>query len=155
MGETTSARAIAELMGQRLLALDFGGFADLFAEDGVFEYPFLAPGWPPVIHGREAIRAHLVESRRALRSAIELTAVDTTVHETTDPAVLVLEHVASGTTVATGASFEFASGVAVLTVRDGQVARYRDFTNPLGSAAVTGLLPDLVKRLAAQVEAAA
>ena len=140
---------IAELMRQRLSQADLAGFADLFAVDAVFEYPFENPGWPAVIHGRHEIRAHLVESRRDIRSLIEITAFDTVVHETADPEVLVLEHEVTGVTKATGQPFRFASGVGVLTVRDGEAVRYRDYTNPLGSAAATGLLPQLLARLAA------
>ncbi len=148
-----SARQVAELMGERLGATDFSGFADLFAEDGVFEYPFENPSWPPVLRGREEIRAHLVESRRGIRSLIELTGFDTVVHETTDPAVLVLEHEVSGRTIATGEAFRFASGVGIVTVRDGQIARYRDYTNPLGAAKVTGRLAELAAGLAARAGA--
>jgi ketosteroid isomerase-like protein len=143
-------RDIAELMRQRLFQADMAGFADLFAADAVFEYPFEHPAWPPVIHGRDAIRDHLVETRRYLTSLIEITAFDTVVHETADPEVLVLEQEAAGITKATGRPFRFASGIGVLTVRDGEAVRYRDYTNPLGSAAATGLLPELLAGLAAQ-----
>jgi ketosteroid isomerase-like protein len=136
-------RDIAELMRQRLFQADMAGFADLFAADAVFEYPFEHPAWPPVIHG-------LVETRRYLTSLIEITAFDTVVHETADPEVLVLEQEAAGITKATGRPFRFASGIGVLTVRDGEAVRYRDYTNPLGSAAATGLLPELLAGLAAQ-----
>jgi ketosteroid isomerase-like protein len=143
-------RDIAELMRQRLSQADMAGFADLFAADAVFEYPFEHPGWPTVIHGRDEIRDHLVESRRDLTSLIEITAFDTVVHETADPEVLVLEYEVAGVTKATGRPFRFASGVGVLTVRDGEVVRYRDYTNPLGAAAATGQLPRLLAGLAAR-----
>jgi uncharacterized protein len=142
-------RDVAELMRQRLSQADMGGFAELFAADAVFEYPFENPGWPSVIHGRDEIRKHLVESRRDLTSLIEITAFDTVVHETADAEVVVLEHEVAGVTKATGQPFRFASGVGILTVRDGEAVRYRDYTNPLGSAAATGLLPQLLARLAA------
>lgn len=149
MGTRTSAREMVELIRQRLAAADFAGFADLFADDGVFEYPFVVPGWPPVLHGRAEIREHVVESRRDVRSRIELTGFETTVHETTDPEVVVVEHEASGITVATGEPFRFASGVGVLTVRDGKVVHYRDYANPIGAAIAAGRLPELAAGLAA------
>jgi len=58
-----------------------------------------------------------------------------------------LEHEVASVTRATGQPFRFASGVGVVTVRDGAVVRYRDYTNPLGSAAATGLLPELLASL--------
>ena len=143
-----SAREMAALLEQRLRALDFVGFAELFAEDAVFEYPFEHPAWPASVHGRAAIAEHLAGSRKEIRSLIELTGVETTVHETTDPEVVVLEHVAVGTTVATGQPFRFASGVGVVTVRDGVVVRYRDYTNPLGAAKATGRLTEFAAGIA-------
>jgi uncharacterized protein len=139
MGDGVSAREVAALLVERLRNLDFAGFAELFAEESVFEHPFQTPGSPPSIHGRAAIREYLVESRAAVRSLIELSDIETTVHETTDPGVVVVESVVSGTTVATGQPFRFASAVNVITVRDGQVVRFRDYTNPLGAARATGV----------------
>jgi ketosteroid isomerase-like protein len=141
-------REIAELLWQRLSRTDLAGFADLFAADAVFEYPFEHPGWPSVIHGRDEIRDHLVETRGNLGSMIEITAFDTVVHETVDPEVLVLELEVTGVTKATGEPFRFASGICVLTVRDGEVVRYRDYTNTLGAAAATGMLPRMLANLA-------
>jgi ketosteroid isomerase-like protein len=143
-------RDIAELMRQRLFQADMAGFADLFAADAVFEYPFEHPAWPSVIHGRDAIRDHLVDTRRDLTGLIEITAFDTAVHETADPEVLVLEQEVTGVTKATGQPFRFASGVGILTARNGEAVRYRDYTNPLGAAAVTGMLPELLAGLAAR-----
>jgi ketosteroid isomerase-like protein len=103
-----------------------------------------------VIHGRDEIRDHLVETRAHLGNLIEITGVDTVVHDTADLEVVVLELEVAGIRKATGAPFRFASGVGILTVRDGEAVRYRDYTNPLGSAAATGLLPALLAGLAAQ-----
>lgn len=147
MTDTPTAREIAERIEKLLLAQDFSGFADLFAADAVFEYPFVAPGWPAELHGREAIRAHVVATRGDIRTRVELTGFRTTVHQTTDPGVVVLEHVASGTTRATGQPFRLNSGVGVLTVRDGEITHYRDYTNPLGAAIAVGRLPELVQAL--------
>jgi ketosteroid isomerase-like protein len=133
-----SPREVAELIRQRLAAVDMAGFSDLFAVDGVFEYPFGFPGAPSVLRGRAEIKAHLVESRRDLGSLIEVDDVTATVHETTDPEVVILETEVTGTTLATGSPFRFVSGVGVVTVRDGDVVGYRDYTNVLGAARITG-----------------
>lgn len=133
-----TAVQIAELLRQRLAELDMSGFADLFAQDSLFEYPFGFPGAPNQIRGREAIREHLVESRRPIRDRIVVGEVVSTVHETVDPNIAVVETTVAGVTKATGRSFRFSSAVSVITARDGEVVHYRDYTNVLGSAAATG-----------------
>jgi ketosteroid isomerase-like protein len=118
----------------------------------VFEYPFGYPGAPDVLHGREEIRTHLVESRRDVSSLIEVGEVRSTVYETTDPEVVVFEVEISGTTLSTGQPFRFASGVEVATVHDGLVTHYRDYTNVLGAAQATGRLSDMAAGLGARQE---
>lgn len=142
-----TAREVAELARQRLAAADMSGFTDLFAPDALFEYPFGYPGAPSELRGRETIREHLVESRRSVRSLIEITEFNAVVHETTDPEVVVTETEAAGRQLATGQEFRFPTGVGVITVRDGLIVRYRDYTNVLGAAAATGRLADVVASL--------
>lgn len=124
-----SAAEIAELMRRQLAEINHGGFSDLFADDAVFEYPFGFPGSPERIQGREAIRDHLVESRRGAISRIKITTFESVVHETSDPEVVFVEFSVSGTVLASGESFSFASGLGVITARDGKVVRYRDYSN--------------------------
>ena len=38
-----------------LLAQDMAAFAGLWAEDGVLEFPFAAPGYPAMVEGRAAV----------------------------------------------------------------------------------------------------
>jgi ketosteroid isomerase-like protein len=52
------------------------------------------------------------------------------IHETVKPDVAIIEMTMTGTVTATGAPYE-QSYVSVLTVRDGLIARYRDYWNPL------------------------
>ena len=136
---TRTTRQTADLLLDRLAALDLAGFGDLFAEDGVLEYPFGFPGAPASVRGRATIRTHLAESRQGVGSLITVTGVDATVHETTDPEVIVWETVISGTRNATGEPFRFVSGVGVLTIRDGEVVSMRDYTNVAGAAEAAGL----------------
>jgi hypothetical protein len=133
-----TAAEIAEQMRKWLGEVDFDGFADLFADDALFEYPFGFPGSPNEIRGRDAIRDHLVESRRGLRALIEISKIEQTVHETADPDVVITEITVTGTTVATGQEFSVATGVGVITARDGKVVRYRDYSNVAGAARITG-----------------
>lgn len=133
-----SAVEIAEILRQRLADTDWTGFTEHFANDALFEYPFGFPGAPPEIRGRAAILEHLVESRKHIRTMIEVTDIASTVHETADPGVVVIETQVSGINKASGKAFTFASGVGVITVRDGEITRYRDYTNTVGAAAAVG-----------------
>ncbi|HEX5405835.1 MAG TPA: nuclear transport factor 2 family protein [Pseudonocardiaceae bacterium] len=133
-----SALDVVELIRQRLADADMAGFTDLFAADAVFEYPFGFPGAPDVLRGRERIKAHLVESRRDIRKLIEIDGITSTVHQSVDPEVVIVETEITGTTLATGEPFRFVSGVGVVTVRNGEVVAYRDYMNMLGAARITG-----------------
>lgn len=102
-------------------------FLDMFAEDGVMEFPFAPPGVAKRLEGRPALAAHLASleglasfNRMALRSC----------HRALDAEVFVLEFDGFGTGAATGRPFE-QSYVSVITLRDGRIAQYRDYWNPL------------------------
>ncbi|MHA6757571.1 nuclear transport factor 2 family protein [Streptacidiphilus sp. PAMC 29251] len=103
---------------------------DLCAEDVVFEFPF-APGPRPTrVEGKPAVGAYL----RALSGHVRLESVtNLEIHETVKPELAIIEMTMTGTVAATGAPFE-QSYVSFLTVRDGLVACYRDYWNPLRSA---------------------
>ncbi|GAB3835641.1 nuclear transport factor 2 family protein [Kribbella italica] len=106
-----------------LLAKDMSGFADLWAADGTMEFPFAPPGWPTRLDGREAVREYLSGYTGIfdVKSVTELT-----VHETTDPEVIVVEFAVEGLMVRTGEPYGNRY-VCVLTVRDGQIVGYRDY----------------------------
>jgi uncharacterized protein (TIGR02246 family) len=140
-----TAVEVVELIRQRLLAADLSGFADLFAEDGVFSYPFGVPGMPSECRGRAAIRQHVVDTRRDIKSLLVIEDIESTVHRTTDPDVVITESDVVGTVVATGEPFRFRSGVSVVTVREGEVVDFRDYMNVLGAAEVVGGRGELVK----------
>src|SRR6266511_3548028 len=79
-------------------------FADLFAEDGVLEYPFSAPGFPTVYKGQE-IREWL--SRMAdMRNLFEIHEVTAVAHETTDPELVIAEISHKGHSHATNRPYE-------------------------------------------------
>ncbi|WP_410587875.1 nuclear transport factor 2 family protein [Amycolatopsis sp. lyj-23] len=117
-----------------LLKHDMAGFAGLWAEDGVLEFPFAGPGYPKRVDGREAIREYLRDYPNVL-DIREVTAK--TVHETTDPAVVVVELTVAGVVVATQKPYEL-SYIAVITVENGQIRHYRDYWSPLAAAEVLG-----------------
>lgn len=140
-----SPREVAELV--RRMVAGTGGivFADLFAEDGVLEYPFAAPGMPERLEGREAIRAFFDRApmSRELFAMDDVTAV---VHDTSDPEVVVAEIEHHGTSHVTGKPYR-AEALGVIRVRDGEIVSYRDYMNPLELAELTGRMPQLLAAL--------
>ncbi|WP_055589860.1 nuclear transport factor 2 family protein [Streptacidiphilus griseoplanus] len=128
---------------ERLLRLTAEGMADLFAEDAVFEMPFLPPGTPQPEPGREAFRAHL-------KGAVGLQEFDSVddvhIHDTTDPGVVVAEYRLHGRVVPTGK--RFASHLVMVTrIHDGLIIRARTYANPLDSAIAFDTVHDLLTGL--------
>jgi len=106
---------------------DSGALADLCAEDVVFEFPFAPPGRPARVEGKAALGEYL----KGLSGRMRIEGVrNLEIHETVQPDVAVIEMTLTGTVTATGAPYE-QSYVVILTVRDGLIARYRDYWNPL------------------------
>jgi ketosteroid isomerase-like protein len=122
-------------------------FADLFAEDGVLEYPFAGPGQPTVLRGRAAIAAHFGRSDPA--AVFDMDEVTAKVHRTDDPEVVVAEIEHAGRSRRRGAPYRFPA-LAVLRVRNGQIVTYRDRMDPIALARLLGRLPELVEALAGE-----
>ncbi|MEV7871095.1 nuclear transport factor 2 family protein [Streptomyces sp. NPDC088124] len=110
-----------------LLAHDMAAFAALYADDAVMEFPFAPPGRPQRLDGRAAVEAYL----DGYTDLLDIQRIhDVTVHETTNPEVIVAELAISGRIVATDAPYT-ARYVAVLTIVDGLIRHYRDYWSPL------------------------
>ncbi|WP_142147957.1 nuclear transport factor 2 family protein [Streptomyces sp. SLBN-31] len=60
-------------------------------------------------------------------------------HESTDPEVIVVEQIFSGTVTTTGQSFSF-PGLLVIRVRNSQIVHVRDYMDGLGVAHAMGRL---------------
>jgi uncharacterized protein len=120
----------ADVLAQRrrlILSGDAGGFADLFASDGVIEAPFAPPGAPARLAGREAIREY---SRHVMASPLRLDDFEVAeLYQTQDPEVVIVEMRTKGTVTTTGQSFT-ATSIQVLRIRDGQIVLFRDFADP-------------------------
>ncbi|MBD3007381.1 nuclear transport factor 2 family protein [Streptomyces sp. 5-10] len=118
---------VFERAKELLLDHDMMGFADLWAVDGTMEFPFAPPGRPRLLEGREAVREYV----RDYPDHIDLRAVaHEVVHLTEDPDVLIVEFSMDAVAVGTGRPIR-PGYVAVITVRDGEIASYRDYWNPL------------------------
>lgn len=127
----------------KALAPDAASFLDMFAENGVMEFPYAPPGSVTRLEGRPALAAHLSGLSRLI--AIDhMTAPN--VHQTTDPNVIVLEFGGVGRGVETGKPYD-QTYISVITLSDGRIVHYRDYWNPLvaiqavgGADAITDIL---------------
>jgi ketosteroid isomerase-like protein len=117
-----------------MLTLDMSGQADLYAEDGVFEFPFAPIGLPTRFEGREAVRSMLVAAGRTTQESghrpVELE--DLRVHVTTDPEIVISEFavvVESDDGTRTRVPY-----ISVLQIRNGEILCYRDYATPRTAA---------------------
>jgi uncharacterized protein len=111
-------------------------YADLYAADGVHEMPFAPPGVPRRIEGRENIRAFL--NRAAGTAPMTFKEFrNVRIHEMTDPGTIICEYDLHGEVSKTGDPFVF-SYILLVTVRNGEIARVRDYMDTLAMTAVLG-----------------
>ena len=107
----------------------------LYAIDAVHEFPFTAPGVPSRLEGPDAIVNWIAAGWNASRLKYERYRT-LAIHDTSDPETIIVEQEAHGTSASTG---EFAlPNIVVLTVRNGEITRLRDYVNILAAAAAIG-----------------
>ncbi len=107
---------------------------DMLADDVVVETPFAAPGRPTRTEGKERVLAHTREGRANFPVRFD-DCRNVTVHETTDPDVIIVEYELVGTHDATGVQAS-APFVGVLRTRDGLLAGWREYQHTMAIAAV-------------------
>lgn len=123
----------------------FEELPDLYAEQTDVVHPF-DPLRAPALRSREEIRQHFglrdpsrpadVGQRRRRRVG------NVTVHETTDPEVIVAEFEYQGTDPGTGDGYALPA-IFVMRVRDGEIVSSRDYFDAIASARVRGQLSQL------------
>jgi len=130
-------REMVERVHRLAAAYDLRGQADLYAPDGVLEWPFAPAGVPHRIEGRERIREVLASLEAAVRGAgTRVTAVRTTaVHQTPDPEVVIVELEVAGELATTGTTYQLPY-IQVFRIRDGQILLFRDYFGPGTAAAL-------------------
>jgi hypothetical protein len=144
-GMARSPREVAEEVRRMVAGQDNVVFADLFAEDAVFTYPFAPPGQPAELAGREAIQGFFGSLGDA-RSLFRMDGVDAVIRETDDPEVVVAEIRHHGWSHVTNAPYQH-TALGVIRVRDGLIVRYDDYMNPIALAQLLGRTGDLVAAL--------
>lgn len=126
---TTAVEVFNKVAQLSMESQDSAAMVDLCTDDVVFEFPFAPPGRPARVEGKGALTKYL----KALSRQIRLEGVSNLeVHETAKPDVAIIEMTMTGTVAATGEPME-QSYISVLTSRDGLIAHYRDYWNPLRS----------------------
>jgi ketosteroid isomerase-like protein len=110
-----------------MLEKNTSAWVDLWAADGIMEFPFAPEGWPQRLEGKDAIAAYI----RDYPDHIDLHDIpDLLIHQTSDPRTIVVEMRAVGRLVETDKPFEM-KYIAVVTVENGRITSYRDYWNPL------------------------
>ncbi|RPE36913.1 nuclear transport factor 2 family protein [Kitasatospora cineracea] len=132
----TSPRAVLARYRAAMLAMDADALAELYAPDGVHEFPFRFPGFPARYEGRDAVRAGY-GAAWAASPARPAEVEEVALHLTDDPEVLVVEQVVRGE-LAGGRGAFAVPGLLVLRVRDGLLVHVRDYMDGL---AVSGARP--------------
>jgi len=121
---TRSPRELFEELAALIAQGRWSELGPLYADDVVVRNPFVADG-PSMVVGRAAVEQFFGFLAGRVRS---LRVDDTTIHETTNREVIVVEFCYRGTG-ADGAEFVMPA-VFVLRVQDGRIVESRDYTGP-------------------------
>jgi ketosteroid isomerase-like protein len=132
----TDAREVLERLRQAAISQSADDLRRVYAADAVHEFPFTRPGLPSRLDGRDEIVNWITAGWKAYPLGYERYRT-LAIHDTSDPETIVVEQEALGTSASAG---EFAlPNIIVLTVRDGQIARLRDYVSIPAAAAAMGL----------------
>ena len=143
-GVSKTARELIARYHKAMLDKDAKALADLYAVDGVHEFPLLSPFFPQRLNGRDAVGKHYGAVWNA--SPIRLLEIrEIALHETSDPKVTVSEAEFTAET-SEGKSFALAFAI-VMHVENGLIVHLRDYMDALGVAYNLGRLDVLVQAL--------
>lgn len=130
MSDTDTAESftamLRRVLGDRLRP-DAETFPDMFAVDGVLEYPFAPPGLNTPVAGRDAIVANFQKIRPLLRIDGVANVSEIQVN---DPEMVVLEFSGYGAGVITGEAYD-QRYISVIYLRDKNIVLYKDYWNPI------------------------
>ena len=113
--------------------VDGDHYFDTIADDAVFEFRYIFPGWPLRVDGRETLMTLYAGygDNIVLHGAGALIA-----HPTQDPRVVILEYEVHGKIVANGSSYDNRF-ISVVTIEGRKIVHWRDYMDSL--AAMTAL----------------
>jgi ketosteroid isomerase-like protein len=134
--QPAGARAVLERLRQASISQSADDLSQVYAADAVHEFPFTRPGLPSRLSGRDEIVNWITAGWKAYPLKYERYRT-LAIHDTSDPATIIVEQEALGASAATG---EFAlPNLVVLTARNGQIVRLRDYVSIPAAAAALGL----------------
>ena len=107
----------------------------LYAADAVHEFPFAYPGVPSRLEGRDQIVNWIAAGWQANPLTYERYHT-LAIHDTKDPATIVVEQEALGAGATTG-PFTLPN-IVVLTTHDAEITHLRDYVNVLAAASAVG-----------------
>jgi ketosteroid isomerase-like protein len=116
-------------------AVDGDHYFDAVADDVVFEYRYVFPGFPTKIQGRDALMALYsgYGDSTVLHSADALV-----VHRSQDPRVVIIEYEVHGEKIPTGNAYDNRF-ISVVTIHDRKIVHWRDYMDSLAAfTAATG-----------------
>jgi ketosteroid isomerase-like protein len=110
-------------------AVDGNHYFEAIADDAVFEFRYVFPGFPTKVVGRDALMA--------LYSGYgDSTILDTgdalIVHRSQDPRVLILEYEVHGKKILTGNSYNNRF-ISVVTIENRKIVHWRDYMDSLAA----------------------
>ena len=114
---------------QRGLAghVDGDHYFDAIADDAVFEFRYIFPGWPQKLNSREALMALYA----GYGSNILLHGADAlVVHQSQDARVVILEYEVHGKILRTGAAYDNRF-ISVVTIGNRKIVQWRDYMDSL------------------------
>jgi uncharacterized protein len=145
MGRPLSPREVFLALVDGVAEGRWDDLPSLYAEQTHVVHPF-DPRRAPALRTREELREHFRPTDAGPR--LHRRAADITIHETTDPEVIVAEFEYQGTVADTGEPFAL-PGIFVLRVRNGEIVSSRDYFDHLTAARVRGQLDGLLTAVGA------
>ena len=114
--------------------VDGDHYFDTIADNAVFEYRYIFPGWPQKINSREA----LMSLYAGYGSNIVLHGADRlVVHRSQDARVVILEYEVHGRIIRTGASYDNRF-ISVVTIEGRKIVQWRDYMDSLTAMTALG-----------------
>jgi uncharacterized protein len=107
--------------------VDGDHYFDTIADNAVFEFRYIFPGWPQKLDSREALMALYAGygNNILLHGADELV-----VHHSQDARVVILEYDVHGKIIRTGASYDNRF-ISVVTIGNRKIVQWRDYMDSL------------------------
>ncbi|HEY3504225.1 MAG TPA: nuclear transport factor 2 family protein [Actinocatenispora sp.] len=136
IGSTAGPREVLARFRRAAVGQSVDDLRRVYAPDAVHEFPFVRPGVPSRLTGRDEIVGWISAGWRTLPLRYERYRT-IAVHDTGEPATIVVEQEAIGRNASTGRDFVLPN-IVVLTVHGGRITRLRDYVNVLAAADAAG-----------------